>query len=262
VRKSKEGSGRWFPRERVRDYFRRPVPALLNGNRLVAATETAKLATLGRPVKAVAADSAARVVLRIPANTANQNLTVSLLEDNLAGRPASEVGMLCSVGGTENLGTLPVVAQQTGQGPMAFAVYYPPADFVRAQPGYSGDNSKASRTIQFSVASQSGSLSYSSPIELLRPPIVLVHGFWDSQHLWNSFPLHRNLAWNNNDVVRFSIERVNYHIPLTTVTWASRTADTTDTTHGYDSSQLAKADRNQLSFTYNAPSSSTTSRRP
>ena len=230
-----------------------PVPALLNGNRLVAATETAKLATLGRPVKAVAADSAARVVLRIPANTANQNLTVSLLEDNLAGRPASEVGMLCSVGGTENLGTLPVVAQQTGQGPMAFAVYYPPADFVRAQPGYSGDNSKASRTIQFSVASQSGSLSYSSPIELLRPPIVLVHGFWDSQHLWNSFPLYRNLAWNNNDVVRFSIERVNYHIPLTTVTWASRTADTTDTTHGYDSSQLAKADRNQLSFTYNAP---------
>jgi pimeloyl-ACP methyl ester carboxylesterase len=228
------------------------VPALLNGNRLVAATETAKLATLGRPVKAVAADSAARVVLRIPANTANQNLTVSLLEDNLAGRPASEVGMLCSVGGTENLGTLPVVAQQTGQGPMAFAVYYPPADFVRAQPGYSGDNSKASRTIQFSVASQSGSLSYSSPIELLRPPIVLVHGFWDSQHLWNSFPLYRNLAWNNNDVVRFSIERANYDIPLT-ATWGSPTADTTDWSTTYLPSDLAKANANQLSFTYNAP---------
>jgi len=130
-------------------------------------------------------------------------------------------------GGTENLGTLPVVGAADRQGPMAFAVYYPPR--ISCGPArLLGDNSKASRTIQFSVASQSGSLSYSSPIELLRPPIVLVHGFWDSQI--SGIPsVYRNLAWTTMSCTVLHW-RVNYHIPLTTVTWASRTADTTDTT--------------------------------
>jgi pimeloyl-ACP methyl ester carboxylesterase len=221
----------------------------MNGNRLVPATETVKLATRGRPVTAIAADSAARVVLRIAANTVGQVVTVSVTDENWQPQAAALVGMLSSVGGTENTGTLNVVASNTNP-PMAFAVYYPPVDFVR--PGYAEDNTVGWRAIQFSVSSQSGSLSYSSPLKLLRPPIVLVHGFWDSQDLWNSFPLYQNLAWNNNGFVRFSIERANYDIPLT-ATWGSPTADTTDWSTTYLPSDLAKANANQLSFTYNAP---------
>ena len=119
-----------------------PVPlphdeanSLLDGNAVTANRE--KLRTTGRAVAGIAADNAARVVLRIRVCAAGQ-LTIGLSDSNLPDLPATwgNLGGLYDINdpnpdNAQNKRSLNVEARQTPDGPMAFAVY-------RAPPGFGG----------------------------------------------------------------------------------------------------------------------------
>jgi len=171
-----------------------PVPDLLAGP-AVTSTPSA-LASDGRLVQGVAADGVARVVVRIPAATAGQQFTVRLLNDH-APRALStsdkEDGALATVAAqTSWVSQLTVTAESdTGTTPMAFVIYRSPEDFPRVgtpvAPGAFGpDDFKASRQVFLEITPMGGP-PYVQVVEVVRPPVVLVHGIWAQPDSWDQF---------------------------------------------------------------------------
>ena len=170
--------------------FLDPVPDLQDASGNLK-TDAPSLATYGRKISAVAADSAARVVLRIAARVASDGVQVTLLDENgNAGQPFSAVGGLSSVGGSEKQSTLPLTAVDANGQAMAFAVYQPPADFVRSLIGSDPTAAKRFVSFQATLHDTQGNLPdllETGSLDILRPPVVLVHGLWDKPHEWWSF---------------------------------------------------------------------------
>jgi hypothetical protein len=107
-----------------------PVPDLLTGNDILQDPES--LATLGTPVTGITADGAARLVLRAPAANTGDMVTLTLFNDQNAQSSSSvDDGTLASIDGTIVSSQIQVTAVSTNEGPMAFALYFPPTDFVR-----------------------------------------------------------------------------------------------------------------------------------
>ena len=135
-----------------------PVPDLQQGNQILSDPDS--LATLGTPVTGIAADGAARVVLRIRAAQAGQSITLSLLNDQGGvSSSATADGTLATTNGTPAAGQLQLTAVNTLEGPMAFALYEPPIDFDRPGTDPSGpvvDDNSPSRPVSFQLASASG----------------------------------------------------------------------------------------------------------
>ncbi|HTU47121.1 MAG TPA: hypothetical protein VMF91_18815 [Bryobacteraceae bacterium] len=78
-----------------------PVPDLVNAAGTGVVTDTETLSEYGTPIEGVAADSASLVVLRIPAQSAGEQFTVQLINDQ--GVPSSSPqadGQLMSIGGS------------------------------------------------------------------------------------------------------------------------------------------------------------------
>ena len=220
--------------------FLDPVPDMLNsaGNDVTTSKET--LATKGTPVTAIAADGAARVVLRIPANKANERLKITLADDfGRNDRPADEVGTLISTLDGTSANPLEVEAVRTTQGPLAFATYRAPRDFSRSS-ARQYDDQAAFRFVSFQVESEDVQDFSSAPsLNIMRPPVVLVHGLWDSPSLWGNFLLGDQ---------RFQIALANYNIPL------NGQISLQGTVPFYPLWILnQKANANQLGFAYNAP---------
>lgn len=134
------------------------------------------------------------------------------------------------------------------QSPYAFAVYQAPIDFVRAQAegsyltgtqhhysfstgfgppcggpwppctdsvnfgslqaGARTDDQLASRGVSIEVQDlSSGNISF-MPVEILRPPVVMIHGLWSNWAVWNNFsPL---VSGDYNLDPRFYIGRIDY----------------------------------------------------
>src|SRR5262249_13123437 len=93
-----------------------------------------------------------------------------------------------------------VASQDSSEGPMAFAVYYPPIDFSRG----SQDDQLASRNITIQADPQGSPGPYRRALTILRPPIVLVHDLWEGPADWDSFTPLINDA-------RFFIRRASYN---------------------------------------------------
>jgi pimeloyl-ACP methyl ester carboxylesterase len=202
--------------------------------------------TSGRVVTAIAADSAARVVLRIPAQYVGQNFNLTLIDDHYNTAPASNVGGLSSIGGAQNSSAITVTATNAGGTTMAFAVYSAPTDFVRIDGPIDGqildpqDTGDSVRAIHFTAADvNSSSNTVPGTINVIRPPVALVHGFGDSRQLWRYF-----LA---GDTRFFMVLRYNYNISL------AGQISQNGTVPSYPLSTLANANANQLGLAYNAP---------
>jgi pimeloyl-ACP methyl ester carboxylesterase len=206
--------------------FLDPVNALQNGNAIL--TDPATLATLGKPVIAIAADSASRVVLRIRAGTVGDKIDITLNGD----------GSLSTVGGTENsLYLSQLTAVDTGEYPMTFAVYRAPSNFSRGAP--SNDDNIDQRSVSFHVRFPDGT-TVDTPLTILRPPVVLVHGAWGDESDWATFtPLISDPLRN------FFVRRANYNYDLH--------GAITTSTPGYTPALLKKARGNALGFDFAAP---------
>ncbi len=235
---------------------------LMDGSYVTA--NIARLATDGRQVQAIAADNAASVVLRIAANEVGEKLTIAGYQQatpsnypNLGGLydPLSKYG--------PNLGTtltLEVTAQNGPNGPVAFAVYRAPPDFVRINGAIydcdttdCGSNTAVMRCINFQVTTNlSATYPNYSPtgtLNIVRPPLLAVHGVWDSPSLFDSFkaslppvlsPVFSTLSYAGSlkgQISAVDTELGGYDPPPATL----------------PSSRLDHADTNQLGFAYNAP---------
>jgi probable HAF family extracellular repeat protein len=122
-----------------------PVPDLLDEGGVT--DEADNLASMGRLVQGVAADGVARVVLRIPAQSAGQQFTVRLVNDHAPrtlSTSSQEDGALAAIGAQSSWVSQVTVTAETvaGASPMAFVLYKAPEDFPRAD---GQDETKASR---------------------------------------------------------------------------------------------------------------------
>ncbi|MGO9131967.1 MAG: lipase family alpha/beta hydrolase [Bryobacteraceae bacterium] len=223
-----------------------PVPDLQNGNALAAGADV--LATRGIPVTAIAAEDAARVVVRIPAHQVNEILNVSLVSCSGRfdpGTPENDPGVLSTVNGSEKQSPLSVKAQNAKGGPMAFAVYQPPGDFRRD----STDDNYASRCVMFEAKSATlpSTPAVDTPLKLFRPPVVLVHGLWDTPAPLQPLKTMLQGVTDQSTGARFFrlVEVIKYNQGLTSMISSS--------VPPYDRDLLDKADRSSLGFDYNAP---------
>jgi hypothetical protein len=161
-----------------------PVPSLMSGSGIVADPES--LATMGTLVRAVAADGVARVLLTVQATHVGDVVNLSVLNDRgAASNSIQDDGGITTVTGSSGSKqqSIRVAAQDSSLGPMAFAIYYPPADFSR---GFQ-DDQLASRTVQIQVDPQGPAPAYRRPLTILRPPVVLIHDLWESPADWDTF---------------------------------------------------------------------------
>jgi len=177
-----------------------PVPNLQIGNNLISGPVV--LAYQGTPVGAIAADGAARVVVRIAANSVGEQLEVTVLDEN--NQPGKQgVGWLSSVNGSERLLTVFVTAEDAGT-PMAFAVYYPPSDFSRGSADYGLRNRQI--TVK-AVSNTYSGFTESQTLTILRPPVVMVHGIWTNMvEAWKYFKPFMTDQ-------RFFVRTANYDMP-------------------------------------------------
>jgi pimeloyl-ACP methyl ester carboxylesterase len=156
-----------------------------------------RLATKGRIVSGVAADGVTEVVVRIPMTTVNSTVTLTVMTDpadNLNADSACTLSALQAStsppqdGGLEATGQLipafgssiTVTSVNTIDGPMAFAVYSAPEDFVR--PANTYDAALKNKSVCL-VTSDNRSVN----IAIYRPPVFLIHGIWSGPDAWNTF---------------------------------------------------------------------------
>ena len=191
-----------------------PVKELLtapNYTQITTAVET--LAVKGIKTEGVAADGAAKLVIRYPVPSAGM-VEFSLVDENgnaIANPPnAQENGALSALGGGTGADTVSVNTVTTSAGEMAFAVYTAPSNFVRAGSTAEQDKQAFERGAPFVHVKPvfiptGGSMVEGEkvPIKVKRPLVFLVHGIWSCDQTWNNFaPLVGNAP--------FPINRADY----------------------------------------------------
>jgi hypothetical protein len=209
------------------------VARLLNGPAITTNVNAIAAATTGF-VQGASADGTTQVVLRIPATSAGQTFTITVINDQ--GQTSTSVA---NDGGVMALGaslstlssSLTVNAVTTLQGAEAFAIYRGPVNFSRA----TQDDNLTTRSVSLSAASTSGTTS--TPVTVARPPVVLVHGLWGDASSFDSFT---PLITDTN----FSINYAVYNSLIT---------DITSTVPTFSSSIDSTIEANSLGFAYNAP---------
>lgn len=212
-----------------------PLPDLRRDARITEDVEL--LGTKGRLVYGVAADGVARVVVRIPADSPGQQFTVRLLNDAEPPSPSTshhEDGELFDRAAQSNgVNSLVTNAVSTSAGPFAFVIYVAPADFPR--PG-GQDEAKAKRHVLLEIQAQ-GQAAYMQPIEVIRPPVLLVHGLWSDSGSWDVFsPLSTGVD------TRFVTSRADF----------SEQVAVSASVPSYSSEKLARVRASSLGFSYNA----------
>lgn len=237
-----------------------------------------------RTVNGVGADGVTEVVIRVPANNAGDQFTLTIQNDqNKSSSDTNGDGALGNPGDstfTKSQITVSAINitidPNTGeQAPFAFAVYRAPIDFARQNPDGSyqsglcnfnsfgsgfgvvsstpvelvgfkpqSDDQLSCRFVTIQVQDLTNGSSSSAPVIILRPPVVMIHGLWSDWTAWNNFS---PLVSGPGTVdSRFYVGRVSYDIPIGALI---ESADPT-----YSSPiPLLKAKGNSLGFAFNAP---------
>jgi probable HAF family extracellular repeat protein len=232
-----------------------PVPDLLIGPAVT--TDTNLLSSFGTPVGGAAADGVTQVVIKIPAASVNDQVTVTLFNDqSLSGQNIlpNEDGGLGRPGDTSFSGSqTTVTAQSTNTGAMAFAIYRAPVDFARqTSTGFKlgvckgvtdTDDHLACRAVSLQIQDvTAGGSPIAVPIAIVRPPVVLVHGLWSTQdETWGNFS---PLSSSTGSDPRFHVGFASYSYPVGNLIAASIPS--------YPAGTIAKARANSLGFQFNA----------
>jgi pimeloyl-ACP methyl ester carboxylesterase len=198
-------------------------------------TDVDVLASGGTLVQGVAADGVTQVLVRIPASAPGDTFALSLQDENGDTADASAIGGLFQVGDVPKnaANTLTVTAAETVEGPIAFAVYLAPANFSRDSSDFTLANRAVTLTVQVGTATQS-----TTTINVLRPPVVLIHGLWADLSSWSGFtPLV------GDSLNRFSLSYASY---------SDFVSGITETSPSYPLSKLKYIRANALGFAYNA----------
>lgn len=180
-----------------------PVPDLLST--IFAARQgsidPSALTSKGKVVKGVSADGVAEILVRIGADHTGENFTLTI------DSPSNENGSLGTLSDdVPSSNTISVTAIDTPLGPMAFALYKAPQDFARAD---GSDDAAADRTVNINAHPDAGS-DFILPVNVVRPPVVLIHGIWSNPTTWDFFNVSSTQSFANPQDPRFHIYRANY----------------------------------------------------
>jgi hypothetical protein len=209
------------------------VAGLISGSSVANSPNAIAAATTG-VVKGAAADGTTQVILRIPATGANQQFTVTVINDsNVPSTSVPNDGGLFALGGSPPASSsLVVTAVAITGGYEAFAIYLAPVNFSRS----SSDYTLTTRSVTLQVASPPGTITGTASVTVARPPVVLVHGLWGSASSFSNFtPLTTDTIFD-----------INY------ATYSNAVSGITSETPSYSKSDTI--DANSLGFAYNAPS--------
>jgi pimeloyl-ACP methyl ester carboxylesterase len=178
-------------------------------------------------VEGIAADGVAQVVIGIPASTVGEQFSLSIDSSLCPTQNSNDCGLLfdpstppSNLFGNPSPSSISVSAVQTELGPMAFAAYRAPVDFVRQ--GNSSDPQAAQRfvTIDMTPAIPNGT-TLGLPIEIVRPPVTLIHGNWSDASSWDAFlqplfgPSPPTRGYEGS--LRFYFDRIDYSETLVTL---------------------------------------------
>jgi pimeloyl-ACP methyl ester carboxylesterase len=155
----------------------------------------------------VSADGVSRLVIRFSVSVAGM-ATFSLVDQGgnaLPSNPA-ENGALTDLQGLP-LDAFRAISTVSNNGQKAFAVYTAPSAFVR-QSNLTGDLTANNRQVFLKTVFSGGGSSLITPLLIVRPPVVLVHGIWASESSWNNFPLTSSVACEDSG--HFYACRINY----------------------------------------------------
>jgi len=212
-----------------------PVPDLLN--ELSSSNPNFDLlAAQGRTVEGIAADGTAKLVLRIPANSSGEQIILTVFNDqvpSVASQTSDEDGALQSFDNSSIQSSITVSTVDTSEGPMAFAIYHAPIDFVR--PGLLADEALSERSVTIRVEYVAQGTQADFRIKIVRPPVVLIHGQWEQPMDWD---LATTLV--NNPL--FFIRAVDYALPI----------QIANSIPAYSQGVLANVRTNALGFDFNA----------
>jgi Putative serine esterase (DUF676) len=159
-----------------------PAPELISKDGPYVTNDPTILATGDGIVHGVTADGVTQAVVQIRSQHSGDTLTLSLKDGNGQTGSVSDIGGLAPPGPTPNFAsTITVTAVSTNTGPMAFAVYQAPAEFVRPN---STDKNANMRAVQLIATDATGLAVAPLFINILRPPIALIHGVWTDKSTW------------------------------------------------------------------------------
>lgn len=181
------------------------------------------LGRIGTTVTGIASDGVTRIVMQIPAYHAGEAVSIALLNDH--GAPSSssqDDGALLTAGDATEESSVQVTAVNSPQGiPMAFAIYRAPLNFAR-KPMFDQDSAAVSRLVSLQVLFPDMATGSKTNLNILRPPVVLVHGLWGDPSNWEDFqPLVQSYSPQTGVVSdpRFTVTASNYNfVPPGTVT--------------------------------------------
>jgi hypothetical protein len=208
-------------------------------------------------VRGVSADGVTQAIVAVATANLGDSVRVNLINDanNLSSSSAQDGG-LTRIGGNVNStsnGVSLVADSTTTIGPTAFAIYVAPTNYARGSQNFPQDNTSVQRSVSLQTYCQTSGGSptnpTTTPVTLVRPPVVLVHGLWtDSKALTST--------WTNFVPVGGSTEALLWsqldQNPGEQVFWADYTAavDVDATTPPSDLSQVSGS---ALGFQFNAP---------
>ncbi len=157
-----------------------------------------ELASGGRLIVGLAGDGVTCVLVRAEVGGPG-SVEFRVSDEN--GSPA-DVGTLSTPGGREHVTTLSVSTVELADGRhMAFAVLTAPEDFVRAP----ADENLVERPINidmtFTPDGGSVEITATRQIDLVRPPVMLLHGLWSDRDTW---------TWALVNDPRFTVCRQDY----------------------------------------------------
>jgi len=184
-----------------------PVPDLLAGPAVTS--DTSMLAKDGRVVTGIAADGAARVVVRVKTGQPGTVEFSPVDENGATLAPSNFNGFLSQVSEEMGSGSISVPAADVeGFGPMAFAAYHAPLDFATGTNGKEAGDPDRKVLIKVKLTTATGeTVESTESIKIVRPPVVLVHGLWSSQDAWDGFGPLFTLGSGDN---RFNVSRIDY----------------------------------------------------
>lgn len=196
-------------------------------------TDTNLLASGGTLVQGASADGVTELLIRIPASNAGDSYTLTLQDENGDSSSTGAIGGLFSLGSPPANAalTLTTAAVDTPSGPMVFAGYIVPVNFSRG----SSDDSLANRMVNLQIAATSQT---TAAIDIVRPPVILIHGLWGEATDWSGFsPL---VGGSQNPFT------------TSTVDYSGYVSGITATTPSYSFVSNSSIRANSLGFNYNA----------
>lgn len=227
------------------------LQALANNNETAILNTSSSTPSVS--VQGVSADGVTRVIVAVPTANVGDSVQLNLINDaNTPSSSSAQDGGLTTLGGSVSSlsNSISLTADMTTSiGPTAFAIYVAPSNYARGTQNFPQDNTTIQRfvSLQTTCLSSGGSPSSptNTPVKIVRPPVMLIHGLWSSPLAWNNFAPTAGSAeaqlWFVLEAANASIWPLDYSAPVAVGT----------TTPAF--SDLPQVSGNALGFEYNAP---------